>query len=256
MSDAKEVLEHLEKKPEFKVGDRVYVEHLDEFGTVTGYVPGQPICVSVLLDINESFGKTLGFNEKELQLVDKAFTDKWISNIRDGLKGCLEAMKKPKFTAGDDVYCNKYGNGVVRRRVAIESTVNGKPQDVRYVIAVKFDTWKNEVMYSEDGKTPGIFINSDPEAYVLHHGKTGKEPLCKPKQSPINPSHYRVEGIPEAIDIMRGLMTDEQLEGFLWGNIIKYVYRYGRKGDKKETAGKIKWYAEKLAVLNAKELKI
>ena len=59
---------------------------------------------------------------------------------------------------------------------------------------------------------------------------------------------YRAEGIPEAIDIMRGLMTDEQLEGFLWGNIIKYAYRYGRKGKtqgaKTETAAKIKWYAD------------
>lgn len=72
----------------------------------------------------------------------------------------------------------------------------------------------------------------------------------------INPSHYRVEGIPEAIEIMRGLMTDEQLEGFLWGNILKYAYRYGRKGDKKETAGKIEWYAKKLEVLNTKELKL
>lgn len=62
----------------------------------------------------------------------------------------------------------------------------------------------------------------------------------------INPAHYRVEGIPEAIEIMQHLMTKEQLEGFLWGNIIKYAYRYGRKGDKAETAGKIAWYAKRL----------
>lgn len=62
----------------------------------------------------------------------------------------------------------------------------------------------------------------------------------------INPSHYQVDGIPEAIEIMEHLMTKEQLEGFLWGNILKYAYRYGRKGDKVETAGKIKWYAKKL----------
>lgn len=62
----------------------------------------------------------------------------------------------------------------------------------------------------------------------------------------INPAHYRVEGIPEAIEIMQHLMTKEQLEGFLWGNIIKYAYRYGRKGDKAETAGKIAWYANQL----------
>lgn len=64
--------------------------------------------------------------------------------------------------------------------------------------------------------------------------------------TPVNPAHYQVAGIPEAIEIMEHLMTKEQLEGFLWGNILKYTYRYGRKGDKKETAGKIKWYAEKL----------
>ena len=45
---------------------------------------------------------------------------------------------------------------------------------------------------------------------------------------------------------MTHLMNKEQLEGFLWGNIVKYAYRYGRKGDKAETAGKIAWYAKKL----------
>ena len=62
----------------------------------------------------------------------------------------------------------------------------------------------------------------------------------------INPSHYKVEGLPEAIDIMNHLMTPEQFEGFLWGNIMKYAYRFGRKGDKGETAGKIAWYANQL----------
>lgn len=65
----------------------------------------------------------------------------------------------------------------------------------------------------------------------------------------INPAHYRVKGIPEAYDIMTHLMTREQLEGFFWGNIIKYAYRYGRKGDEAETAGKIAWYAQKLKEL-------
>ena len=62
----------------------------------------------------------------------------------------------------------------------------------------------------------------------------------------INPSHYKVDGLPEAIDIMNHLMTPEQFEGFLWGNIMKYAYRFGRKGDKGETAGKIAWYANQL----------
>ena len=73
----------------------------------------------------------------------------------------------------------------------------------------------------------------------------------KVKTDATNPSHYRVEGIPEAIEIMKHLMTKEQLEGFLWGNILKYAYRYGRKGDKKETTGKIEWYAKHLKDIDA-----
>lgn len=79
--------------------------------------------------------------------------------------------------------------------------------------------------------------------------------LEKGEYTAVNPSHYQVEGIPEAIEIMKHLMAKEQFEGFLWGNIIKYSYRYGRKGDKAETAGKIAWYAKKLKELGECESK-
>lgn len=69
----------------------------------------------------------------------------------------------------------------------------------------------------------------------------------------VNPSHYKVKGLPEAIDIINHLMHHCQLEGFLWGNILKYAYRYGRKGDKAETAGKIAWYANQLKDLEEEE---
>lgn len=75
------------------------------------------------------------------------------------------------------------------------------------------------------------------------------EEINKVEYTAVNPAHYQVAGIPEAIEIMQGLMTKEQFEGFLWGNIIKYAYRYGRKGDKAATAGKIAWYANKLKEL-------
>lgn len=79
--------------------------------------------------------------------------------------------------------------------------------------------------------------------------------LTKVEYSPINPSHYQAAGIPEAIDIMKHLMTQEQFKGFLWGNIIKYAYRYGRKGDEHDTAGKIEWYANRLKEVCAEEKK-
>lgn len=71
----------------------------------------------------------------------------------------------------------------------------------------------------------------------------------KKVEDAVNPAHYKVKGLPEAIDIINHLMHRCQLEGFLWGNILKYVYRYGRKGDKAETAGKIEWYAKQLKEL-------
>ena len=82
-----------------------------------------------------------------------------------------------------------------------------------------------------------------------------KAGLTKVEYSPINPSHYQVAGIPEAIDIMKHLMAQEQFKGFLWGNIIKYAYRYGRKGDEHDTAGKIEWYANRLKEVCAEEKK-
>ena len=85
-------------------------------------------------------------------------------------------------------------------------------------------------------------VNSDNEGEV----EMRTDALEKIEDSAINPAHYQVEGIPEAMDIMDHLMTPEQFEGFLWGNIMKYAYRYGRNGDKAETAGKIAWYANQL----------
>ena len=81
---------------------------------------------------------------------------------------------------------------------------------------------------------------------ILHELGEDEEEDNKKVEDAINPSHYKVEGLPEAIDIMNHLMTPEQFEGFLWGNIMKYAYRFGRKGDKGETAGKIAWYANQL----------
>ena len=168
MSDAKEVLEHLEKKPEFKVGDRV-VSKMFGAGTVTSVTGADAI---------DSYPVIVVFDHSV----------------------SLNSNKEQRFTSEGHYFLT--------------------PMD--------YALW--------DMKTKDIditLLKEEAEAVSLN---------------PINPSHYRVEGIPEAIDIMRGLMTDEQLEGFLWGNIIKYAYRYGRKGDtqgaKTETAAKIKWYAD------------
>lgn len=144
-----------------------------------------------------------------------------------------------KFKVGDKVRSRGFGVGVVDEVLAPECP---------YPITIK---WTEDGTYSTFTLEGHYYTRrADAEKDI-----TLLEGEDKAETDAINPAHYRVEGIPEAIEIMQGLMTKEQFEGFLWGNILKYAYRYGRKGDKKETAGKIAWYAKKLEELEKEEKK-
>lgn len=189
--------------------------------------------------------------EDALTLVEKALPKK--DETEEG-----ETMKdNTTFEVGDNVWSYHFGVGIVTR----VSTGN-----MPYPVAVK---WTDDARspntsdyFTKDGKfdysgdvtkdiIPLEVIGSSEEEGIANRMI---EVLAK-KDDAINPSHYRVKGIPEAIHLMTQLMTKEQLEGFLWGNIIKYSYRYGRKGDKKETAGKIAWYATHLKELEEEKRK-
>ena len=66
-----------------------------------------------------------------------------------------------------------------------------------------------------------------------------------PPLNPIKPSHYKLSGGREAIDIIKEILTPEQFIGFLRGNIFKYDIRYKQKGGV-EDLKKSAWYKEKL----------
>jgi hypothetical protein len=66
----------------------------------------------------------------------------------------------------------------------------------------------------------------------------------RPKQKDaINPSHY--QGEIECIDAIKASMPAEQYKGYLKGNIIKYIWRYEKKGGS-EDLEKAEWYIERL----------
>jgi hypothetical protein len=44
----------------------------------------------------------------------------------------------------------------------------------------------------------------------------------------INPDHYKVGGI-ETINFMKAKLSHEAFEGYLAGNVIKYMTRYNHK---------------------------
>jgi hypothetical protein len=61
-----------------------------------------------------------------------------------------------------------------------------------------------------------------------------------------NPAHYKSGGI-EAIDYIRAKLTPAQFEGYLRGNILKYLSRAGSKGEALQDYAKAAWYSRMLA---------
>lgn len=59
-----------------------------------------------------------------------------------------------------------------------------------------------------------------------------------------NPSHYN-SGDVECIDGIKASLSKEEFEGYLHGNIIKYVWRFRYKGGVKDLR-KAEWYLKKL----------
>lgn len=179
------------------------------------------------------------------------------SNIAKKMKEDNEKMSPDdrKFKVGDRVWSPYFGGGTVISTEAADGDVF--PIEVHWNDSHPFGDYD---FFTEDGKYTlaygykpemGIYHIDPKDAEkvlpdILHELGEDEEEDNKKVEDAINPSHYRVEGLPEAIDIMNHLMTPEQFEGFLWGNIMKYAYRFGRKGDKGETAGKIAWYANQL----------
>lgn len=163
-----------------------------------------------------------------------------------------------KFHVGDMVYSNFSGVGKIIKI--------GANKNLEYPIEVKWCDKKDCDTFDYDFFTLGGNFFSDhrdalkdivpiEEVSMEFEEKDDgtiermEDAMNKKVEDAVKPSHYKVKGLPEAIDIMYCLMKRCQIEGYLWGNIIKYAYRYGRKGDKAETAGKIEWYAKQLKEL-------
>lgn len=60
-----------------------------------------------------------------------------------------------------------------------------------------------------------------------------------------HPPHYTQGGI-ECIDAIEASMSPEEFAGFLKGQVIKYMWRFEKKWDPKQDAGKAKFYLDRL----------
>ena len=59
----------------------------------------------------------------------------------------------------------------------------------------------------------------------------------------INPDHYKRGGV-ECIEAIKASMSDEAFQGYLKGNVVKYVWRWPLKGEK--DLEKAQWYLNRL----------
>jgi heat shock protein HspQ len=233
----------------FKVGDRVYnpshgygvvteiKDDEQEYPIVVTWEEKQHGCISIFTP--EGFAvKGLNSEDDDLTLVEKA-----------SLKGEKEMEEDSKFQVGDRVYApfHKYGTIVEIVDTDASYPITVRWDESRYKIGIELSTFTEDgyLFFSDKTENTKITKVKKDESTI----ERMEDALSKKVEDAVNPAHYKVEGLPEAYDIMTHLMNREQLEGFLWGNIIKYAYRYGRKGDEAETAGKIKWYAQKLKEL-------
>lgn len=44
-----------------------------------------------------------------------------------------------------------------------------------------------------------------------------------------HPSHYQLTNGIEAFDVMQGVMSEEEFDGYTLGNVLKYILRYKQK---------------------------
>ena len=71
--------------------------------------------------------------------------------------------------------------------------------------------------------------------------------IRKPKKvDPVDqPDHYN-KGSIEAIEAIKASMPEQEFNGYLKGNALKYLWRYDYKGKPVEDLRKCRWYIDRL----------
>ena len=71
------------------------------------------------------------------------------------------------------------------------------------------------------------------------------EPIVTADSRQVGGSHYKDMPM-QPWDVMQAVLTPEEFQGYLKGNVIKYAMRQGKK-EGTDDAGKAQHYAQKLA---------
>jgi hypothetical protein len=127
-------------------------------------------------------------------------------------------------------------------------------------MAERYQVRGRRIWDSETDTYSGLFGIVDNAEWVIKHRDVSKftfKPLSewqddKPEGDDVNhPSHY-TQGSIECIDAIASALGHDAFIEFLRGQVIKYMWRLGRKGDARQDAEKGTWYANRLVAELAK----
>lgn len=110
----------------------------------------------------------------------------------------------------------------------VKDRADDKPlEDIDRVKTLKeiWDEYKKENDIDEVSTRP---LNIDAERYSWLAHFDGEGNLKNDKVN--SPKHYKLRGLDiEAIDVIRGALTEDEFRGFCKGNVLKYTIREGHK---------------------------
>lgn len=92
----------------------------------------------------------------------------------------------------------------------------------------------------------GYFLEPETEVWISTERTEHAEESNVDLDSDVsNPSHY-TSGDIECIDAIRSTLGDEGFIQYLHGNVMKYIWRYDKKGFAKKDLEKAVWYISKI----------
>lgn len=95
---------------------------------------------------------------------------------------------------------------------------------------MKYEDWKELVESEKDGDDSILYMT---KPFEEKHDEVSR------------PAHYNRSGI-EAIKAIEASMSEVEFLGYLKGNILKYLWRYGYKDNPKKDIAKARWYLDLL----------
>ena len=167
-------------------------------------------------------------NMKDFKWCDEETLKKFDKNLRDAMR--LKDDRKKTLNE-------------IRKEHGFEDTVtrettDNKPQTLREMVQPVLDELRDSERYAWQKYADEVRARLNHDMLKAHLNE-------KLVSDNVNaPDHYKLRGLDiEAIDVIRGALTEDEFRGFCKGNVLKYTIREGHKnGD--EDLKKAKKYLE------------